>query len=93
MIVMIKSAPDTTDGVRGMTLAKEGGAALVLLQNGVYFAQKERLGTFTGAVYVLDDDKRLRGLKDSELDARAKTIDYDRLTDIITGGEKVVGMF
>ncbi len=93
MLVMIKSAPDTTDGARGLTLAKESGANLVLLQNGVYFAQKERLGTFMGNVYVLGDDKRLRGLKDSEMDARAKTIDYDKLTDIITGGEKVVGMF
>lgn len=93
MLVMIKSGPDTTDGATGLTLAKEGGADLALLQNGVYFAQKERLGSFTGAVYVLDDDKRLRGLRDSEMDARAITIDYDKLTDIITGGKKVVGMF
>ena len=93
MLVMIKSAPDTTDGALGLTLAKEGGADLVLLQNGVYFAQKERMGTFSGTVYVLDDDKRLRGLKDSEMDERVKTIDYDKLTDIITGGEKVAGMF
>jgi sulfur relay protein TusB/DsrH len=93
MIVMIKSAPDTTDGATGLTLAKEGGAELVLLQNGVYFAQKERIKDFPGTVYVLDDDKRLRGLTDSEIDGRVKTIDYDKLTDIITGGDKVVGMF
>jgi sulfur relay protein TusB/DsrH len=93
MLVIIKSAPDTPDGALGLTLAKEGGGDLILLQNGVYFAQKERLGTFPGAVYVLDDDKKLRGLKDSELDARAETIDYDKLTDIITGNDKVVGMF
>ncbi len=93
MLVMIKSAPDTTDGALGLILAKEGGADLVLLQNGVYFAQKERLGAVLGAVYVLDDDKRLRGLKDAEMDERVKIIDYDKLTDIMTGGEKVVGMF
>jgi sulfur relay protein TusB/DsrH len=93
MLVMIKSAPDTTDGALGLTIAKESGADLVLLQNGVYFAQKERLGTFSGAVYVLDDDKKLRGLKDSEMDDRAKTINYDKMTDLITGGEKVTGMF
>ncbi len=93
MLVMIKSAPDTTDGATGLTLAKEGGADIVLLQNGVYFAQKEKLGAFPGAVYVLDDDKRLRGLKDSEIDARAKTINYDGLTDLVTGSDKVVGMF
>ena len=93
MLVMIKSAPDTTDGALGLTLAKESGADLVLLQNGVYFAQKERLGTISGFVYVLDDDKRLRGLKDTEMDDRATKIDYDTLTDIITSGEKVTGMF
>ncbi len=93
MLVIIKSAPDSTDGARGLTLAKDGGGDLILLQNGVYFAQKDRLGSFPGAVYVLDDDKKLRGIKDSEIDIRAKTIDYDKLTDIITGGDKVVGMF
>lgn len=93
MLVMIKSAPDTTDGKSGLALAKKGGADVVLLQNGVYFAQKKRLGTFSGAVYVMDDDKRLRGLKDSELDKRVKIINYDKLTDIITSGEKVTGMF
>jgi len=93
MLVIIKSAPDTTDGARGLTLAKEGGGDIILLQNGVYFAQKERLGIFPGAVYVLNDDMRLRGINDSELDARAKTIDYDKLTDIITGDDKVVGLF
>jgi sulfur relay protein TusB/DsrH len=93
MLVIIKSAPDTTDGARGLTLAKEDGGDIILLQNGVYFAQKERLGSFPGAVYVLDDDVRLRGLKDAELDDRAKTIDYDKLTNIITGDDKVVGLF
>jgi sulfur relay protein TusB/DsrH len=93
MLVIIKSAPDTSDGTLGLNLARESNAELILLQNGVLFAQKERLGSFPGAVYVLDDDKKLRGLKDSELDARAKTIDYDTLTDLLTGDDKVVGMF
>ena len=93
MVVIIKSAPDTNDGALGLTLAKEGRADLILLQNGVYFAQKERLGSFPGAVFVLDDDKKLRGLKDSGLDDRVKVIDYDNMTDIITSGDTVTGMF
>jgi sulfur relay protein TusB/DsrH len=93
MVVIIKSAPDTNDGALGLNIAKEGQADLILLQNGVLFAQKERLGSFPGAVYVLDDDKKLRGLKDSELDERVKVIDYDKMTDLITSGEKVTGMF
>jgi sulfur relay protein TusB/DsrH len=93
MVVIIKSAPDTNDGALGLTLAKDGQADLILLQNGVFFAQKGRLGSFPGVAYVLDDDKKLRGLQDSELDERVKVIDYDKLTDIITGSEKVTGMF
>ncbi|HEX9020750.1 MAG TPA: DsrH/TusB family sulfur metabolism protein [Nitrospirota bacterium] len=93
MIVMIKSAPDTADGARGLTLAKEGGADIVLLQNGIYFAQKDRIGGFSGTVYVLDDDKRLRGLKDAEVDASVKAIGYDQLTDLMMQSDKVVGMF
>ena len=93
MLVMIKSAPDTNDGGLGLNLAMHSGADLVLMQNGVYFAQKDLLKDFPGSVYVMEDDKRLRGLKDSELDKRAKVIDYDQLTDLITAGRKVVGMF
>jgi sulfur relay protein TusB/DsrH len=79
--------------MRGVTLAKDGNADLVLLQNGVLFAQKKRLSDFPGTVYVLDDDKRLRGMKDSEIDDQVKTIDYDRLTDLMMESDKVVGMF
>lgn len=93
MVVIIKSAPDTNDGALGLTLAQEGRADLILLQNGVYFAQKERLGSFFGAVFVLDDDMKLRGLKDSEMDDRVKVIDYDNMMDLMTSGEKITGMF
>ena len=93
MIVMIKSAPDTNDGGLGLNLAMHSGADLVLMQNGIYFAQKDRLKDFLGSLYIMEDDKRLRGFKDSELDTRAKVINYDQLTDIITAGRKVVGMF
>lgn len=93
MLVLIKSAPDTKDAAIGLTLANEVGADLVLLQNGVYFAQKERIGAFAGNVYVLEDDRRLRGIKDSETDERMKVIDYHRLIALMTEGDKVVGMF
>lgn len=93
MLVLIKSAPDTADGARGMTLAKESGADLVLLQNGVYFAREDLLAGIPGGVYVLDDDKKLRGLTDSEMDERVKLIDYDKLTDIMITAEKVAGVF
>lgn len=93
MIVIVKSAPDTSDGMRGVTLAKSSGADLVLLQNGVYFAGREQLAEFPGSVYVLDDDKRLRGLRDGEMGNAVKTIDYDRLVDLLVESDKVVGLF
>jgi sulfur relay protein TusB/DsrH len=93
MIVMVKSAPDTADGIRGVALARDGNADLVLLQNGVVFAQKKKLDDLPGAVYVLDDDKRLRGMNEAEMDERVQIINYDQLTDLIMESDKVVGMF
>lgn len=93
MIVIVKSAPDTPDGLRGIALAKNAGADLVLLQNGVYFAQKNRLGDFSGRMHVLGDDKRLRGLADAELEQAAQIISYDALVDLLSDTDKVIGMF
>ncbi len=92
MIVLVSNGPDTSDGMRGVNLAREGGADLVLLQNAVLFAQSGRLRDFSGAVYVLGDDKKLRGLRDDELESRAQVIDYDRLTDLLLESDKAVGM-
>lgn len=93
MIVIVKSAPDTADGQRGVALAKQMAADLVLVQNGVYYAQKGRLGDYPRSVYVLDDDTRLRGLKDAEMGKGVKSIGYDTLVDLMAEGDKVVGMF
>jgi len=93
MLVIVKSAPDTADGERGVGLARDMAADLVLLQNGIYFARKERLEAFCGTVYVLDKDKQLRGIKDTEIGKNIKSIDYDNLVDLMTENDKVVGMF
>ncbi len=93
MLVIVKSAPDTDDGERGVKLARDMAADLVLVQNGVSFAQKERLGGFCGTVYVLDDDKRLRGIKNTEMEKNVKSVDYDKLLDLMSENDKVVGMF
>jgi sulfur relay protein TusB/DsrH len=93
VLAMIKSGPDTAEGAIGLALARENKADLVLLQDGVYFARSGALGELAGTVYVLEEDQRLRGLKAAELDARARPIGYDALTDLITRGDRVVGMF
>jgi sulfur relay protein TusB/DsrH len=93
MITIIKSSPDTPEGKRGFKLARDMASDMVLLQNGVYFAQRERFEGFCGKVYILEEDMRLRGLRDEEILKDAIKIDYDRLIDIMAEEDKVVGMF
>lgn len=93
MLVIIKSSPDTPEGKRGFKLARDMASDMVLLQNGVYFAQKERFEGFCGKVYILEEDMRLRGLKDDEIIKDTEKIDYDRLVDLMVDEDKVLGMF
>lgn len=93
MLVIVKSDPNSADGKRGIKLARQMAADICLIQNAVYFAQKERLEGFCGTVYLLDMDARLRGLKDDEIENGVKKINYDDLVDLMTEKDKVVGMF
>lgn len=93
MLVVVKSAPETTDGKRAVKFARDMAADLVLIQNGVYFSQKERLGGFCGSVYTLEEDMRLRGLEKDELEKDITEITYDSLVDLMAGEDKVTGMF
>ncbi len=93
MITVIKSSPDTPEGKRGFRLARDMASDMVLLQNGVYFAQRERFEGFCGKVYILEEDMRLRGLNDKEILKDAIKIDYDGLVDLMVEEEKVIGMF
>ncbi len=92
MLVIVKSGPDTTEGKRGINLARDMAADLVFIQNGVYFAIGENLGGFCGTAYVLDEDRRLRGIADGALSGDIVRLDYDALVDIIAGADKVLGM-
>lgn len=93
MLVIIKSSPDTPEGKRGVKLARDMAADICLIQNAVYFAQKERLEGFCGMAYVLDEDARLRGLSSGDMDKGIREIGYDALVDFMVKEDKVVGMF
>mgnify|MGYP001560470549 FL=1 len=93
MLVIIKSAPDTAEGKRAIKLANDMSADICLMQNAVYFSQREQLKGFSGTIYVIDEDRKLRGLKDEEIVPEIKKIDYDGLVDLMAKNEKVVGMF
>ena len=95
MLVIIRNAPDTPEGKRGVKLARTMEADLVLLQNGVYFLQEDHLEDlgFCRTAYVLEDDRRLRGLKIDAEKKNIKDINYDGLVDLMSESDKVVGMF
>jgi sulfur relay protein TusB/DsrH len=93
MLVIIKSAPDTPEGQRGVGLARDQAASICLMQNAVYFAQEDRLEGFCGTAYVLQEDCVLRGLGDKMLAKEIKKVDYTGLIDLISKEDKVIGAF
>jgi sulfur relay protein TusB/DsrH len=95
MLVIIKNAPDTSEAKRGVKLASALSADIVLLQNGVYFSQGQKLGDAGcgGRAYILEDDMLLRGLKTVHDSKKIQEINYDSLVDLMTEHDKVIGMF
>ena len=93
MIVMIKSSPDTPEAKRGIALAGDLAADLILIQNAVYLARPGRSVGIRGAVYALDEDLRLRGLGPDADISPVKRIDYDMLVDLVTNADQVHGAF
>lgn len=93
MLVIVKSGTDTADGKRGVKLARDMAADLFLIQDGVYFAQEERLEGFCGTAYVLEDDLKLRGIKGAGIEKGIRETGYDIFVDLTDESDKVVGMF
>lgn len=87
MLFLIASAPDTQEFKTAFRMAKDVNADICLLQNAVYAARNSD----DSVLYVLRDDIKLRGISDSEI--TGKTIDYGMLVDLMTGSDKVVGLF
>jgi sulfur relay protein TusB/DsrH len=93
MLVIIKSSPDTPEGKRAVKLARDMAADICLIQNAVYFAQRERLEGFCGTVYLLDEDRKLRGLGEKVIEKDIKKIDYDSLIELMIKEDNVIGVF
>jgi sulfur relay protein TusB/DsrH len=93
MLVMVKSSPDSTEGKRGIKLAMDTAADLILIQNAVYFSQKKKLESFGGTAYALDEDMRLRGISPDSTGSKIREINYDKLVDLMVKEEKVFGAF
>ncbi len=93
MLVMVKSSPDSTEGKRGLILARDMAADVVLLQNAVYAAQRGRLKGIRRAVYAVDEDLKLRGIHPDSIGSRIKQIGYDDLVDLMLSQDNVIGVF
>jgi sulfur relay protein TusB/DsrH len=93
MLVIVKSAPDTPEGKRGITMARNVAANVVLTQNAVYFALKNTLEGFSGIVYALEDDLRLRGLNNDDLKGDIKKLSYDGFIELMVEDDRVIGIF
>lgn len=68
--------------------------ALLLLEDGVYCHNDERLKKLTGkvAVYVLTEDARVRGLQLPE-PACFKAVDYEGFVELCCHHDKVINWF
>ena len=87
MLFLIASAPDTQEFKTAVQMAGDASADICLLQNAVYAARTSD----NNNMYVLSDDMKLRGIHEDEISG--KPIDYNRLVDLMTQSEKVVGLF
>jgi sulfur relay protein TusB/DsrH len=78
-----KMTADTLDRIKAEKLG------LILVENGVYHATTKEGGKAsalldkTPNLYVLSDDIQIRGMKDSDVDARVKVVKYDDIVDLI----------
>ena len=93
MLVIIKSAPDTPEGKRGLNLAINMAADICLMQNAVYFVQFEKIEGLRGTAYAVKEDFSLRGLQEDDLKRDVKLIGWDELMDLMIAADKTIGAF
>jgi sulfur relay protein TusB/DsrH len=93
VLFIVKSAPDTPEGKRGIAMARDAAANVVIIQNAVYFALTDRLEGLPGIVYALEDDLRLRGLNNNDLKGDIRKLNYDDFIDLMVENDRVIGIF
>jgi len=90
MLVIIKSRYGTREAERGVKLARDEAADIVLMGDGVSLAGKDRLDGFCGTAHVLKDDLEARDV--GELEKGVRVISREELNVLITE-EEVLGTF
>jgi len=87
MLFLISSSPDTKEFKTSYTLAKNMNADVCLMQNAVYASRYLN----DNSLYILHDEINLRGISENEISGTL--IDYNKLVDLMTGSDRVAGIF
>lgn len=87
MLIVIKNGPETPEGKRGISLARQMGADVVLLRDAVRFKDLQT----GGKVYLLEDDAA--GPAGGQTAPEAIRISYSKLVDLLASEDKVQGAF
>lgn len=89
MLVLIKSSPDSPEARRGLKIAADTSADVLLMQDAVRLAPGDTAG-LGGNVYAIAEDLKLRGAEAAE---GVGAIGYDKLVALMVEGDKVLGTF
>jgi sulfur relay protein TusB/DsrH len=87
MLVIIKSGPRNAETRKRLELARDLAADILLLEDGVQLASGGSLQEFCGTAHALDEDIRLRGLKD--VDKGVRVISRGQLEELLSKEEKI----
>lgn len=93
MFVIIKSPPDSEGARKGLKLAKDRAADVLLISDGVNLARKGMLEGYCGTAFVLDSDLAQRGITGKDLEKGVKSVSPAEFVDLVVRSEEVVGPF
>jgi sulfur relay protein TusB/DsrH len=93
VFVIIKSPPGSEGAARGIRLAREEAADLLLIGDGVRLARKDMLEGFCGAAFAHSADLRLRGVGEAELEKGVRAVSCEEFVELLAGAEKIAGPF
>jgi len=90
-LVIIKSPPGSDGAIEAVRVARDNVADIVLVEEAVLLARKDKLEGFCGTVYALRDDILSRGIDD--LEKGVKEIDAGELEDLLSDKESIIGIY
>jgi len=93
MLVIIKSPPGSPGAQRGIDLAREEAADILLMEAAAALARKGALEGYCGTAFVLRDDLLRTGMREDEWEQSVKALSGEELSELIGQQEKVQGPF